>query len=72
LLLYVEVVGGDIVVRLKEGLETPAGTKIYSLKGFDADGDRLLFSVQKGRDSDLIRVVNMVSSIHLQSKYICT
>ena len=55
-----EVVGGDIVVRLKEGQETPAGSKIYSLKGFDADGDRLLFGVQKGKDSDLIRVVNQV------------
>ena len=55
-----EVVGGDIVVRLKEGEETPPGSKIYSLKGFDSDGDRLLFGVQKGRDSDLIKVVNQV------------
>jgi hypothetical protein len=52
--------GGDIIVRLKEGQETPPGTKIYSLKGFDADGDRLLFGVQKGKDSDLIKVVNQV------------
>ena len=56
-----EVVGGDIIVRLKEGEETPPGTKIYSLKGFDADGDRLLFGVQKGKDSDLIKVVNQVT-----------
>ncbi len=55
-----EVVGGDIVVRLKEGQETPPGSKIYSLRGFDSDGDRLLFGVQKGRDSDLIKVVNQV------------
>ena len=57
-----EVVGGDIVVRLKEGQETPTGSKIYSLKGFDADGDRLLFGVQKGKDSDLIKVVNQVKA----------
>ncbi len=61
-----EVVGGDIVVRLKEGTETPPGTKIYSLKGFDNEGDRLLFGVQKGRDSDLIRVVNQVTILRVE------
>ncbi len=59
-----EVVGGDIVVRLKEGQETPPGSKIYSLRGFDSDGDRLLFGVQKGRDSDLIKVVNQVFKLN--------
>ncbi len=59
-----EVVGGDIVVRLKEGQETPPGSKIYSLRGFDSDGDRLLFGVQKGRDSDLIKVVNQVLKLN--------
>ena len=37
--------GGDIVVRLREGPNTPIGSTIYRAKAFDADGDPLTFGV---------------------------
>ncbi|TRY71883.1 hypothetical protein TCAL_08438 [Tigriopus californicus] len=38
--------GGEVVVRLKEGSDTPPGTKILHLRGFDRDGDPLTFGVK--------------------------
>ncbi|CAH0553788.1 unnamed protein product, partial [Brassicogethes aeneus] len=46
----------EIVLRLKEGGETPVGTLIYKLRGADPDGDRLLFGVRNSQVSDIIRV----------------
>nr|XP_023023050.1 cadherin-23 [Leptinotarsa decemlineata] len=46
----------EIVLRLKEGAETPVGSLIYRLKGFDADGDYLKFGVSATPGSDIIRV----------------
>ena len=37
--------GGDIVVRLREGPNTPIGSTIDRAKAFDADGDPLTFGV---------------------------
>ena len=47
--------GGDIVVRLKEGPETPPGTKILHLRGHDPDGDRMRFGF-RGSAPGLIRI----------------
>ncbi|XP_011144581.1 cadherin-23 [Harpegnathos saltator] len=49
----------EIVLRLKEGPETPIGSSIYKLKGFDEDGDKLVFGVRDQPGSDVIRVVNI-------------
>ncbi|XP_066258040.1 cadherin-23 isoform X2 [Euwallacea similis] len=46
----------EIVLRLKEGEETPVGTLLYKLKGHDADGDRLTFGVKPTLESDVIIV----------------
>uniref|UniRef100_A0A182QBJ4 Cadherin domain-containing protein n=1 Tax=Anopheles farauti TaxID=69004 RepID=A0A182QBJ4_9DIPT len=46
----------EIVIRLKEFPETPVGTLIYRLRGYDADGDPLTFGVQKSADSHIIRL----------------
>jgi hypothetical protein len=46
----------EIVLRLKEGPDSPIGTLIYKLKGFDSDGDPLVFGVRTTVDSDVIRV----------------
>uniref|UniRef100_A0A182T3Z4 Cadherin domain-containing protein n=1 Tax=Anopheles maculatus TaxID=74869 RepID=A0A182T3Z4_9DIPT len=46
----------EIVIRLKEFPETPVGTLIYHLRGYDADGDPLTFGVQKSADSHIIRL----------------
>lgn len=45
-----------IVLRLKEGSETPVGSLIYRVKGYDPDGDPLKFGVRPLLDSDLIRL----------------
>ena len=47
--------GGDVVVRLKEGPETPPGTKILHLRGHDPDGDRMRFGF-RGSAPGLIRI----------------
>ena len=47
--------GGAIVVRLKEG--TPIGTKIFHLRGIDADNDQLRFGVSTNPDN-VVKVVN--------------
>ena len=47
--------GGDVVVRLKEGPDTPPGTKILHLRGHDPDGDRMRFGF-RGSTPGLIRI----------------
>ena len=64
--------GGDIVVRLREGPNTPIGSTIYRAKAFDADGDPLTFGViypgQNRRsdsgvnNNDLAEIVNEPNS----------
>jgi cadherin 23 len=49
-----DAVGGDIVVRLKEGPDTPVGTKILILRGFDPDGDALDFGYRG--ETDLLEI----------------
>ncbi|XP_066157175.1 cadherin-23 isoform X2 [Euwallacea fornicatus] len=46
----------EIVLRLKEGEETPVGTLLYKLRGHDADGDGLTFGVKSTLESDVIIV----------------
>ncbi|KAF4517747.1 hypothetical protein B566_EDAN002952 [Ephemera danica] len=46
----------EIVLRLKEGSETPVGTLIYRLRGFDPDGDPLTFGVRESSGSDVLRI----------------
>ncbi|XP_058129586.1 cadherin-23 [Anopheles ziemanni] len=52
----------EIVIRLKEFPETPVGTLIYRLRGYDADGDPLTFGVQKSADSHIIRLTQNKST----------
>ena len=51
-------VGGDIVVRLKEGPGTPPGTRILQLRGYDRDGDELTFDVVGPEAQQLFRIEN--------------
>uniref|UniRef100_A0A8D8D154 Cadherin-23 n=2 Tax=Culex pipiens TaxID=7175 RepID=A0A8D8D154_CULPI len=46
----------EIVLRLKEGSDTPVDSLIYRVKGYDPDGDPLTFGVRPSVDSDLIRL----------------
>ncbi|XP_077287524.1 cadherin 88C [Arctopsyche grandis] len=46
----------EIVIRLKEGPDTPVGNLIYRLRGVDADGDRLQFGVRDQPGSDIFRI----------------
>ncbi|KZC14941.1 Cadherin-related family member 1 [Dufourea novaeangliae] len=48
----------EIVLRLKEGSDTPVGSLIYRLRGIDPDGDSLTFGVRDQPGSDVIRVEN--------------
>ncbi|XP_058798620.1 cadherin-23 isoform X2 [Phymastichus coffea] len=48
--------GQEIVLKLKEGPETPVGSQIYRLKGVDPDGDDLTFGVREQPDSDVISI----------------
>lgn len=55
--------GGDIVLRLKEGQDTPPGSVIYRAKAFDADGDPLTFGVLSEENTlGLVQVENQVNS----------
>lgn len=38
---------------------TPPGSNIYTVRGYDQDGDRLIFGIQKTRDSDVIKLTNL-------------
>ncbi len=55
-------IGGNIVVRLREGPATPPGTRILRLRGFDPDGDELTFGVSGSNAQDLLRVENKPNS----------
>ncbi|KAG6445751.1 hypothetical protein O3G_MSEX004072 [Manduca sexta] len=46
----------EIVVRLKEGAETPVGSLIYRLRGVDPDGDTLQFGIRDQLGSDILRL----------------
>ncbi|OXU32081.1 hypothetical protein TSAR_007838 [Trichomalopsis sarcophagae] len=46
----------EIVLRLKEGPETPVGSLIYRLRGVDPDGDDLTFGVRDQPGSDVISI----------------
>lgn len=49
----------EIVLRLKEGAETPVGTLIYTLHGSDPDGDALTFGMRHNPyDADVLRIEN--------------
>ncbi|KRT78308.1 Cadherin, partial [Oryctes borbonicus] len=52
----------EIVLRLKEGEETPVGTLMYKLRGVDPDGDTLSFGVRTQTGSDVIRIENTSST----------
>ncbi|KAJ8721348.1 hypothetical protein PYW07_002123 [Mythimna separata] len=46
----------EIVVRLKEGSDTPVGSLIYRLRGVDPDGDSLQFGIRDQLGSDILRL----------------
>ncbi|XP_054269612.1 cadherin-23-like [Macrosteles quadrilineatus] len=46
----------EIVLRLKEGSDTPAGSLIYRLRGVDPDGDTLTFGVREQIGHDILRI----------------
>nr|XP_034827125.1 cadherin-23 [Maniola hyperantus] len=46
----------EIVIRLKEGPDTPVGSLIYRLRGVDPDGDTLRFGIREQVGSDIIRI----------------
>ncbi|XP_060525001.1 cadherin-23 isoform X2 [Cylas formicarius] len=52
----------EIVLRLKEGEETPIGSLLYSLKGFDPDDDKLEFGIVPSAGSNVIRIENTSST----------
>ncbi|XP_063360334.1 cadherin-23 [Cydia amplana] len=46
----------EIVVRLKEGADTPVGSLIYRLRGIDPDGDDLKFGIRDQLGSNILRI----------------
>ncbi|KAJ8674820.1 hypothetical protein QAD02_010606 [Eretmocerus hayati] len=46
----------EIVLRLKEGPETPVGSLIHTLRGTDPDGDDLVFGIRDQPGSDVIGI----------------
>ncbi|XP_046962418.1 cadherin-23 isoform X2 [Vanessa cardui] len=46
----------EIVIRLKEGPDTPVGSLIYRLRGLDPDGDTLRFGIRDQVGSDILRI----------------
>lgn len=50
----------EIVLRLKEGPDTPVGSLIYRLRGSDPDNDPLVFGIRDtGYGSDVLRIENL-------------
>ncbi|XP_069668723.1 cadherin-23 isoform X2 [Periplaneta americana] len=49
----------EIVLRLKEGAETPVGSRIYRLRGYDPDNDTLTFGLQHQADNEILRIENL-------------
>lgn len=53
----------EIVLRLKEGPDTPVGSLIYRLRGADPDNDPLVFGIRDtGYGSDVLRIENIGNS----------
>ncbi|CAG7830108.1 unnamed protein product [Allacma fusca] len=52
----------EIVLRLKEGPETPLGSLIYRLKGYDPDDDPLSFGLRGQIANELLRIENLGSN----------
>ena len=46
----------EIVLRLKEGIETPVGSVIYTVNGYDQDGDTLTFGIKETIGNELIKI----------------
>ncbi|CAK1540672.1 unnamed protein product [Leptosia nina] len=46
----------EIVIRLKEGPDTPIGSLIYRLRGIDPDGDVLEFGIRSQIGSDILKI----------------
>ena len=46
----------EMIVKLKEGDETPVGSVVYRVKAYDADGDRLTFALLGAEANQLLRV----------------
>ncbi|XP_061729835.1 cadherin-23 [Cydia pomonella] len=46
----------EIVVRLKEGADTPVGSLIYRLRGIDPDGDELKFGIRDQLGTNILRI----------------
>ncbi|CAH0391322.1 unnamed protein product [Bemisia tabaci] len=49
----------EIVLRLKEGEETPVGSLIYRLRGVDPDNDQLTFGVKDPSSKEVLRIENL-------------
>ncbi|XP_046405905.1 cadherin-23 [Ischnura elegans] len=49
---------GEIILKLKEGNETPANSLIYRLRGMDPDGDPLIFGVKGQEAKEMLRIEN--------------
>lgn len=50
----------EIVLRLKEGPDTPVGSLIYKLRGSDPDNDAIVFGIRDtGYGSDVLRIENI-------------
>lgn len=49
----------EIVLRLKEGKETPVGSLIYTLKGFDFEDDPLTFSLRGQIANEVLQIENL-------------
>lgn len=50
----------EIVLRLKEGPDTPVGSLIYKLRGSDPDNDPIVFGIRDtGYGSDVLRIENI-------------
>lgn len=61
----------EIVLRLKEGNETPAGSLIYHLRGYDQDGDPLSFGVREVIGNEILRIEkvgNAEANIYLKKE----
>lgn len=52
----------EIVLRLKEGSDTPAGSLIYRLRAFDPDGDPLTFGVREPSGNEIVRIEKVSNS----------
>ncbi|XP_075231619.1 cadherin 88C [Lycorma delicatula] len=49
----------EIVLRFKEGRDTPVGSLIYRLRGTDPDGDPLTFGVREQIGNEILRIENL-------------